>query len=101
MAPIVACVPISAISPVLIFAGLSTIENILKINWKDILIAIPAFFIIVMMPLTYSIATGIQFGFIFYILVNLSNKKGKEVFPIIYMLTILFIIDFIYKAIAS
>ena len=63
------------------------------------IIAIPAFFIIVMMPLSYSITTGIQFGFIFYIIVNLFNKKGKEVSPIIYVFTILFIIDFIYKAI--
>ena len=99
LAPIVACVPMSAIAPILIFVGLSMMENILKIDWKDILIAIPAFFIIVMMPLTYSITTGIQFGFMFYIVVNLSNKKGKEVSPIVYIFTILFIIDFIYKAI--
>lgn len=99
LAPIVACVPMSAIAPILIFVGLSMMENILKIDWKDILIAIPAFFIIVMMPLTYSITTGIQFGFMFYIIVNLFNKKGKEVSPIVYVFTVLFIIDFIYKAI--
>ena len=99
LAPIVACVPMAAIAPVLIFVGLSMIENIVKIDWKDVLIAIPAFFIIIMMPLSYSITTGIQFGFIFYILVNLVNGKGKKVSPIIYIFTILFIIDFIYKAI--
>ena len=99
LAPLVACVPMAAIAPILIFVGLSMIENIIKIDWKDILVAIPAFFIIVMMPLSYSITTGIQFGFIFYIIVNLFNKKGREVSPIIYIFTILFIIDFIYKAI--
>ena len=99
LAPLVSCVPMSAIAPILIFVGLSMIENVLKINWKDILIAIPAFFIIVMMPLSYSITTGIQFGFIFYILVNVVNGKRKEISPIIYLFTILFIIDFIYKAI--
>jgi len=99
LAPLVACVPMSAIAPVLIFVGLSMIENIVKIDWKDVLIAIPAFFIIIMMPLSYSITTGIQFGFIMYILVNLANKKGKNISPIIYIFTILFIIDFIYKAI--
>ncbi len=98
LAPLVACVPMSAISPILIFVGLSMIENIIKIEWKNILVAIPAFFIIVMMPLSYSITTGIQFGFIMYILVNLVNKKGKEISPIIYLFTILFIIDFAYKA---
>jgi len=99
LAPLVACVPMSAIAPILIFVGISMIENIIKIDWKDVLISIPAFFIIVMMPLSYSITTGIQFGFILYILVNLVNGKGKNVSPIIYIFTILFIIDFVYKAI--
>jgi len=99
LAPLVAIVPMAAIAPILIFVGISMIENIIKIDWKDILIAIPAFFIIVMMPLSYSITTGIQFGFIFYILVNVVNGKGRKVSPIIYIFTILFIIDFIYKAI--
>lgn len=98
LAPIVAIVPMSAIAPILMFVGLSMIENIVKIDWKDVLIAIPAFFIIIMMPLSYSITTGIQFGFILYVVVNLVNKKGKEVSPIIYIFTLLFIIDFIYKA---
>lgn len=98
LAPIVAMVPMAAISPILIFVGLSMIENIIKIDWKDKLIAIPAFFIVIMMPLSYSITTGIQFGFIFYILVNLVNKKGKNISPIIYIFTYLFIIDFIYRA---
>lgn len=98
LAPLVASVPMSAIAPILIFIGLSMIENIIKIDWKDILIAIPAFFIIIMMPLSYSITTGIQFGFIFYIIVNLANGKKEKISPIIYVFTILFIIDFIYKA---
>ena len=98
LAPLVACVPMAAIAPILIFVGLSMIENIVKIDWKDVLIAIPAFFVVVMMPLSYSITTGIQFGFIFYVLVNLVNKKHKNISPIIYVFTILFIIDFIYKA---
>ncbi len=100
LAPIVAIVPMSAIAPILIFVGLSMIENIIKIDWLDKLIAIPAFFIIIMMPLSYSITTGIQFAFILYVIVNLVNKKGKEVSPIIYIFTILFIIDFIYKALS-
>ena len=98
LAPLVAIVPMSAIAPILMFVGLSMIENIVKIDWKDVLISIPAFFVIIMMPLSYSITTGIQFGFILYVVVNLVNKKGKEVSPIIYIFTLLFIIDFVYKA---
>ena len=100
LSPIVACVPMAAIAPILIFVGLSMLENIVKINWKDIIIAIPAFFIIIMMPLSYSITTGIQFGFIMYAIVSLVNKKGKEVSPIIYILSLLFIFSFIYNAIS-
>ena len=100
LAPFVACVPMAAIAPILIYVGLSMIENIVKIDWQDKLISIPAFFIIVMMPLSYSITTGIQFGFILYILVNVLNGKAKNVSPIIYIFTIIFIIDFIYKALA-
>ena len=99
LAPLVACVPMSAIAPILMFVGVSMIESIIKIDWKNTLVAIPAFFTIVMMTLSYSITTGIQFGFIFYILVSLASKKGKEVSPIIYVFTALFIVDFIYKAI--
>jgi AGZA family xanthine/uracil permease-like MFS transporter len=99
LAPLVRCVPTVATAPVLMFIGISMITNILKIDWNDIMVAIPAFFIIIMMPFTYSITTGIQFGFIFYILVNLVNGKGKNVSPMIYIFTLLFIIDFVYKAI--
>ncbi len=98
LAPIVSIVPMAAIAPILIFVGISMIENVSKIDWLDKIIAIPAFFTVVMMPLAYSITTGIQFGFILYIIVNLANKKGKEVSPIIYIFSILFIIDFIYRA---
>lgn len=99
LAPIVSCVPMAAIAPILIFVGLSMITNVVKINWDDSLIAIPSFFIIVMMPLSYSITTGIQFGFILYVLVNVINGKGKNVSPIIYFVSILFLLDFIYRAI--
>ena len=98
LAPLVEMVPMAAIAPILMFVGISMIENVVKIDWKDMLIAIPAFFIIVMMPLSYSITTGIQFGFILYVIVNLVNGKGKDVSPMIYIFTLLFIIDFIYKA---
>ena len=98
LAPLVSCVPMAAIAPVLIFVGLSMISNVTKIDWNDILVSIPAFFVIVFMPLSYSITTGIQFGFILYVIVNLVNKKGKDVSLIIYLFTLLFIIDFVYKS---
>ena len=93
--PIIKCVPMAAVAPILILVGASMIENIGSINFKDIMISIPAFFCIIMMPLSYSITTGIEFGFIFYAILNLYNKKAKEVPIIIYIFSILFIIKYI------
>ena len=97
--PIIKCVPMAAVSPILILIGVSMLENIGSIDWKNLMIAIPAFFIIVMMPLAYSITTGIEFGFIFYALINLYTGKAKEVSPIIYIFSVLFIIKYIMVAI--
>ncbi len=99
VAPIVACVPMAAIAPVLILIGVSMIGSVKTIKWEDISIAVPAFFTIVIMPFAYSITAGIEVGFLFYILSNLMNKKAKDVSPIIYIFSLLFIIDFIYNAI--
>ena len=99
LAPIIACVPMAAVSPILILIGLSMLENIGKINFKDLCIGIPAFFIILFMPLSYSITTGIEFGFITYALTSLLSKKEKEVSPVIYVFSILFILKYVYQAV--
>ena len=96
--PIIKCVPMAAVAPVLILIGVSMLENIGKIDWKDLMIAVPAFFVVIMMPLSYSITTGIEFGFIFYALVNLYTGNAKKVSPIIYIFSILFIIKYIMMA---
>lgn len=99
ISPIIECVPIAAIAPVLILIGLSMLENISSIDWKDYLIAIPSFFIVVLMPFSYSITTGIEVGFIIYTLVNLVTGNAKKVSPIIYIFSILFILNFIFLTI--
>ena len=93
--PIIECVPMAAVAPILILIGASMLENIGVIDWKDVKIAIPAFFTIIMMCFAYSITTGIEFGFIFYSIVNLCTDKTKKVSPIIYIFSILFIIKYI------
>ena len=95
LSPLIACVPMTAIAPVLILIGLSMMESVIAIDFKDLYVAIPAFFIIIMMPLSYSITSGIEFGFLFYVLVSLFTKRYKEVSPIVYVFTILFIIKYI------
>lgn len=98
LAPIIECVPLSAVSPVLILIGVSMIENIGSIEWKDLVIAVPAFFLIIMMPLTFSITTGIELGFILYVIVNLVTGSKDKISPIIFVFSILFLFNFIYQA---
>ena len=98
-APLIKCVPMSALAPILIMVGASMLENIGRINFKELAIAIPAFFVIVMMPLGYSISTGIQFGFITYVITSLVSGKAKEVSPIIYVFSVLFILQYIFNVI--
>ena len=98
-APIIQCVPMAAVAPVLIMIGLSMLANIAKIDLKDYVIAIPAFFIIILMPLSYSITTGIEFGFITYAITSLLSKEKRNVSPIIFFFAIFFIVKYVYQAI--
>ena len=98
ISPLIKIVPTAAVAPVLIMIGLTMIEGIGNINWKDMIIAIPAFFTIVLMPLAYSITTGIEIGFILYTLINYIVGNKKEVSPIMVILSILFIINFVFTA---
>lgn len=98
LSPIIQIVPMEAVAPVLILIGVSMIENIGTIDWKDIAIAIPAFFTVILMPLSYSITTGIEIGFILFTVISYITGNKKEVSPIMVILSILFIINFIFTA---
>ncbi len=97
--PIIECVPMVAVAPVLILIGVSMIESITKIDFKKLQIAIPAFFTIIMMPLSYSISTGIEFGFIFYSIISIYTKHFKDVSIIVYIFSFLFMLKYILMAI--
>lgn len=88
---------VSAItSPALIIVGSLMIGAVRDIEWDKIEEAIPAFLVILIMPLTSSISTGIAFGFISYPLLKLFKGKGKEVHPLLYFFAILFIIQLVF-----
>ncbi|MBU1124654.1 MAG: NCS2 family permease [Candidatus Omnitrophica bacterium] len=86
--------PVTA--PSLIIVGSMMLHSILKIDWKDYSESIPAFIVILLMPLTFSIATAIAFGFISYSALKLFSGKGKEVSWLVYLLSVLFILRFLY-----
>ena len=87
-------VPASATGPALILVGLFMMSPIKEIDLDDFTEAIPAFLTIIMMPLAYSIAEGIVFGMLSYVILKLLTGKGKEVSLVMYILSILFIIRF-------
>ncbi len=71
-------------------------SSLKEIEWKDLTEGAPAFLTVVMMPLTYSIATGIAIGFILYPLVKIFAGKARQVHPIMYVLAVVFIARFVF-----
>jgi adenine/guanine/hypoxanthine permease len=83
-------------SPALIIVGSLMMGAVAKINWNDFDEAFPAFLVILAMPLTSSIATGIALGFISYPLMKLVKGKGKQVHPLVYVFAVLFLYQLIF-----
>ena len=90
-APIFTIVPSSATAPALIIVGLFMMSSVKKIDFDDFTEAIPAFLTIVMMPFAYSIAEGIAFGMVSYVVLKLLTGKHKDISPVMYVLAALFI----------
>ncbi len=98
ISPIVGIIPGAATAPALVIVGVMMIASFKDINWSDLAEAIPAFFAGVLMALAYNISIGIAFGFIFYIIVKLCKKEAKEIHPIIWVSSGLFVIYFVFNA---
>lgn len=78
LAPIAALIPGSATAAALIIVGVLMVQSIKEIDFQDMVVAIPAFMTIVMMPFSYNIANGISLGIIFYVvLATVANLRGK------------------------
>jgi len=83
-------------SPALIVVGVMMAASLKEIEWKEMAEAIPAFLTMMLMPLTFSIATGIALGFIAYPLAKLFAGQGRQVHPVMYVLGVLFVLRFIF-----
>lgn len=94
--PLLSVITASVTAPALIIVGVLMVSSIGKIDWSKFEVAVPAFFVILMMPLTYSIATGIAIGFIFYPITMLVAGRAKEIHPIMYGLFFIFLAYFIF-----
>lgn len=94
--PLLSVVTSAVTAPALIIVGVMMAASLKNIEWDKFEIAVPAFFTVIMMPLTYSIATGIACGFVFYPITMIMKGKAKQVHPIMYGLFIIFILYFVY-----
>lgn len=79
-------------APALIIVGVLMAQNTAHIHWDKMEIAVPAFLILIGMPLTYSISDGLALGLITYPICMLAAKRGKEITPMMWVLFVVFII---------
>lgn len=94
--PLFLSIPAAATAPVLIIVGLMMLEPIKNIDFGDYTESIPAFICIVVMPLAYSISDGILMGMIAYFLLNLVCGNFKKLTPAMIILSVLFILKYIF-----
>jgi AGZA family xanthine/uracil permease-like MFS transporter len=87
--PIVGIVPAYATAPALIMVGLFMMKEVKRIDFTNLEEAFPAFIIMVMIALSYSISTGLAFGFISFTLIKVVSGKAKDVKPAMAVIVIL------------
>jgi len=96
IAPILGAIPSFATAPALILVGALMVASVATIEWNEPRIAIPSFLIILTVPLTYSIATGLSFGIISFAAIELATGRGRRDHWMLYLLAALFCARFIY-----
>ena len=94
--PILGVITPEVTAPALIIVGALMATEVKEIDWSRFEIVVPAFVTVIMMPLTFSVATGIALGFILYPFAMIAKKDWKQVHPIMYTLGGLFIMYFVF-----
>lgn len=94
--PVFLAIPSFATAPALIVVGFFMMQSVAKINWSDMLEAIPAFICIFAMSFMYSISEGISFGVISFVVLNAVAGKAKKITPLMWVLAVLFILKYIF-----
>jgi AGZA family xanthine/uracil permease-like MFS transporter len=96
--PLVQAIPSAATAPALILVGALMIGALTEVDWEDPSVAVPAFLTVITIPLTYSIANGLAFGITSYALLLLVRGKARPKDWLLFLLSALFILRFIYLA---
>jgi AGZA family xanthine/uracil permease-like MFS transporter len=95
--PLFGIVPAVATAPALVMVGFLMIGGISEIDFKKADEAIPAFLVLLLIPLTESISTGIGTGFIVYVLLQVLMGKARQTPLILYILAVLFLVSFVLQ----
>ncbi len=98
LSPLAAAIPNSATAPALIVVGAMMMSAAAEIDWADYTVALPAFLTMAVIPLSFSIANGLAFGFTAFTLLKVLSGRRKQVNPFVYFLTAIFILRFFYMA---
>ena len=98
--PLATAIPAYATAPALVLVGALMTQSISHIEWSEFSEAVPAFITMLATPLTFSIATGISLGLIAYTVVKIAAGKFREITVLIWILTALFILRYVYLAVA-
>lgn len=101
LSPLVTLVPAEAASTALVFVGFLMMTQVTEINWRDADLAIPAFLTIALMPFAYSITAGIGAGFVFYTVIQVAKGNWKKVHPLMWIVSIMFVVYFALGPIQS
>jgi AGZA family xanthine/uracil permease-like MFS transporter len=98
--PLATAIPAYATAAALILVGALMTQSISRIQWSEFDEAVPAFITILATPLTFSIATGLSLGLISYTIVKIAVGKFRDITLLIWILTILFVLRYVYLAVA-
>ena len=96
LSPLASIIPAYATAGALIYVAILMLGGMEKLNWSHVTELLPALVILIMIPLTFSIADGIALGFLSYVVLKITNGEIKSITSAAWFLTIIFISKFIF-----
>ena len=96
LSPLASIIPDYATAGALVYVAILMLGGMEKLNWSHVTELLPALVILIMIPLTFSIADGIALGFLYYVVLKITNGEIKSITSAAWFLTIIFISKFIF-----
>ena len=96
IAPLAGSIPAYATAPALLYVAGLMMRELIDVDWEDVTEAVPAALTTLAMPFTYSIATGLAFGFISYVVLKAFTGRIRQIHPATWVVAILFLIRFAF-----